>query len=209
MLKKWYPLLGMLAPLVYVFAVILGGFIMPEYTHIYNTISELTGAGFPDFLILDILFIFYNLLLMAFALGGLLFFQSGNPRLARTLFTLLLAAGLIGLLLSFFPQDMRGSAPTFAGKTHIILAAIISPATVASALIAGFAFRSDPVYQRLSGFSFVMALVILATGGATAVSIASDSPIGGVFERLTIGAFLLWLYVLAARINSHNYQKAI
>jgi hypothetical membrane protein len=201
MFKKYYALFGIVTPLVYLFAVVLGGFIMPDYSHTYNTISELTGAGFPDIVILDLLFFLYNLLLVAFAIGGLVFFQPVNVRLARILFLLLLAAGMIGLLFSFFPQDMRGAPPTASGKIHIILAGIISPITVASAIIAGFTFKSDPIYQALSPFSFVMGAEILATGGATAISIAVDSPFGGVFERLTIGAFLFWLLFLAATIT--------
>ena len=148
MFKKYYASLGIITPLVYLFAVILGGFIMPDYSHAYNTISELTGAGFPDILILDFLFALYNVLLVAFAVGGLVFFQPVKVRLARILFALLLAAGLIGLLFSFFPQDMRGAPPTTAGKIHIILAGIISPVTVASAILAGFTFKSDPIYQK-------------------------------------------------------------
>ena len=207
MFKKYYASLGIITPLVYLFAVVLGGFIMPNYSHTYNTISELTGAGFPDILILDFLFMLYNVLLVAFSVGGLVFFQPVKVRMARILFALLLAAGLIGLLFSFFPQDMRGAPPTASGKIHIILAGIISPVTVASAILAGFTFKSDPIYQELSAFSFAMGAVILATGGATAISIAVDSPFGGIFERLTIGAFLVWFLFLAVKINGKHQKE--
>ncbi|MDD1674562.1 MAG: hypothetical protein LUQ13_02845, partial [Methanomicrobiales archaeon] len=50
--------------------------------------------------------------------------------------------------------------------------------------------------------SFISAGVVALSGGLTAVSLANNSPIGGLIERITIGGFLQWLFVIALMLYS-------
>ena len=69
-MKKNYALLGIVGPLVYILAVIIGGAIRNDYSALYNAISELTMANAPNKLLLDVLFGIYNIFLLIFGLGA-------------------------------------------------------------------------------------------------------------------------------------------
>jgi Protein of unknown function (DUF998) len=69
MRNKLFLLCGMLAPVVYVGAVIMGGVLRPGYSHISQFVSELIEAGAPNKSLLDPLFALYNLLTIAFGIG--------------------------------------------------------------------------------------------------------------------------------------------
>jgi hypothetical membrane protein len=202
MLKKIYPIFGLLAPIFYLSAVIAGGLIIPGYSHTYNTISEITAANQPFRPGLTSLFLGYNLMLFFFAVGGLLFFKLRRQTLTRIVFTLLILSALLGAALLIFPQDARDMPMTLAGRIHIILAGITAPATIACTVLLGLAAKNEPGFSQFSIFSMIMGAFILATGGLTAASIAQDSPFGGLFERMTIGAFILWVFATALTILS-------
>jgi hypothetical protein len=80
---------------------------------------------------------------------------------------------------------------------HIALAAVVSPLTVAIAFLLGFAFRKDALWRGASRFSFALGLVILATGTLAGVTAVNDGDFLGLFQRFTIGAFLVWVLGLA------------
>jgi hypothetical protein len=56
----------MLAPVVYVVTLILGGLLRPGYSHISQAVSDLIASGAPNKSLLDPLFAIYNLLTVAF-----------------------------------------------------------------------------------------------------------------------------------------------
>lgn len=82
-------LCGILAPLLYAFAVILGGILTPNYSQVANAISELIGSGAPYKTLLDPLFDLYNILLVLFAVG---LYSARNARRSYSAGTMLLAA---------------------------------------------------------------------------------------------------------------------
>ncbi len=69
-MKKNYALFGIVGPLIYILAVIVGGAIRNDYSALYNAISELTMANAPNKLLLDVLFGIYNISLLIFGLGA-------------------------------------------------------------------------------------------------------------------------------------------
>jgi hypothetical membrane protein len=72
MSRKYLLACGMLAALIYVGAVILGGLLRPGYSHVAHAISELIAAGTPNTALLNPLFTLYDILLAAFGAGMLL-----------------------------------------------------------------------------------------------------------------------------------------
>ena len=52
-MKKYLLYGGIVAPVLYVVTIIVGGLIRPGYSHIANAISELTAAGAPNKALLD------------------------------------------------------------------------------------------------------------------------------------------------------------
>src|SRR5690349_24806688 len=110
MSRKYLLFCGMLAALIYIGTVILGGLLRPGYSHITHAISELIAAGAPNTTLLNPLFTLYDLLLAAFGAGLLLTVtaspvQSGTRSGAWGALALIVS-GMLGVLMNlFFPQD--------------------------------------------------------------------------------------------------------
>lgn len=204
-MKKFYPLFGILGPIVYILAVIIGGSLRSDYSFLYNTISELTVANAPNIILMSALFAIYNISIFIFGIGAFMdkgIDQSKKFRAANLMIALI---GFLGLLLIFFPQDPRTAAVTFTGTMHIALAGITSLFTLISVILIGINFRKVPEWKTFSIYSIVSFIVILASGGMAAMSVASNSGYGGLFERITIFAFMIWVIVYAYLIiNNEN-----
>ncbi len=72
----------------------------------------------------------------------------------------------------------------------------------------GFWFKT---MYRLGGFgiySFISAIVVFVSGGAAAYTGATLSPIVGLMERITIGGFLQWLFVIATKLYTLEATEA-
>ena len=63
---------GMLASIVNIVAVVVGGLMRPCYNHVSNFISDLIGSGAQNKWLLDPIFGLYNLLCLACGLGAFL-----------------------------------------------------------------------------------------------------------------------------------------
>ena len=122
-MKKIYPLLGIIGPLIYIMAVFIGGALRGDYNPFYNSISELLIPGSPNLLLLSILFAIYNVSLILFIYG---IFQDPELAKSKTLkaaVVMIALIGILGLLFIFFPQDPRGAPTTLAGMCFEYLAA--------------------------------------------------------------------------------------
>lgn len=207
MTKKKLSILGIIAPIWYIIIVILGGAITKGYSHTLQAISELTATGSQHKLLLDVLFSAYNIMLMGFGVG-LLQYVNGkpSPRLsgkAGSWFLILI--GFLGLLTNlFFPMDARGASPTLIGNIHLVLAGLLSLGTISTTLLIGVWFSKQPGKKRFGTISFIACAVIVITGGLAAAAAASASPIMGIFQRMTIGTFMLWVLILGIKLTVHS-----
>lgn len=209
-MKKLLVLSGTLAPVVYVGTVILGGILRPEYSHVGQAISELVAAGAPNKPLLSALFIVYNTLCGAFGIGLLLHVRrSSAPKTSGTIGAVsLIAVGFTGLLLElFFPQDPGGPAVTLAGTMHIILAGVAALGSMAAIAATGLWFRNAKATRYYTVYSLVTCAVVFISGGSTPI-LGLANPYFGVLERVTIGSFILWLFVTAAMMSSPEVTSA-
>jgi hypothetical membrane protein len=194
---------GILAPLVYVFSVVLGGAMRPGYSHAGQAVSDLIASGAPNKALLDPLFAIYNLLTIAFAFGLVQRVNEngqGEAKTAGRMGALLLATeGVFGILTLFFPEGAKGmsGAITGTGLMHIIFAGLSSVATMLAMVLLGFWFANSKRWRRLGPYSFISVAVVFLSGGLAAISVANRWPFAGLAERITIGGFLLWLFVIA------------
>lgn len=210
-LAEGLRLCGILAPLLYVATVALGGALYPGYSHRAQPVSDLVAAGAVNKALLDPLFALYNLLTLAFAWGlfrrvGIAPYRAGS-RWGRAVAFCLAAEALFGLLTLAFPESPGGLAPTLGGTgaLHVVFAGLSSVATMLTLWLVGLWVRSRPRLRLLALYSFVSVLAVLLSGGAAAVAVAHGSPIGGLLERITIGGYLQWLFVLAWSLGSAGH----
>lgn len=201
MTSRKFSSFGVLAPIVYAIAVVLGGAMWPGYSHVSRFVSDLIGVGAPNAWLLDPLFGLYNLLVLGFGLGMYLAVPPAvNPR--KRLWTaaagVLLLQGLFGTLTLFFPEDPVGKHMTMTGTMHIVMAGLSSITTMVCMLLLGLWFRGREATRRMALYSFISVGFVFVTGGLTgALGFAAHSPVAGLLERLTIGGFLQWLFVTA------------
>ncbi len=196
-MKKFYPYFGIVGPIVYILAVIVGGSLRSDYSFLYNTISELSMANAPNLLLMSVLFGIYNISLFIFGLGAFMDDKIDKSKKFKVANLMIAIVGLLGLLLIFFPQDPRNIAFTFTGTIHIALAGITSLLTLISVLLMGINFRKVNEMKSFAIYSIISFLVILISGGMAAMSVANNSPYGGLFERITIFTFMIWTIVYA------------
>lgn len=209
---KILMLCGVLAPIVYAVTVVLGGILRPGYSHISQFVSELIAAGAPNKSLLDPLFALYNLLTIAFGAGLVMTVRAASETRGKVSGTLgalvLVAEGIFGFVTVFFPQDPVGAPITSTGTMHIVLAGLSSLTTMLSMLLMGLWFRKQPGLQSYGLYSFISVVVVFVFGGLAAVTGANRNLILGIMERLTIGGFLQWLFVIALKLYSSREMVA-
>jgi hypothetical membrane protein len=192
---------GILAPIVYIAIVVIGGLMRPGYDHITNFISDLIGTGAPNRWLLDPVFGLYNVFCMAFGLGVFWRVQTVLENKRRMIglvgATILVLTGVFGFLTLFAPEDPAGARMTSAGVMHIVLAALSSVTTMVSMFLLGLWFRGSKSSRGMGIYSLISVGFVLITGGITAAMGAIRGPVAGLMECLTIGGFMQWLFVLA------------
>lgn len=136
---------GIIAPLFYFAATLIGGYITPNYSNIANSISGLIARGQPFKPLLDAIFLPYNILLIPFAYGLYYGIRSRqNDRGSRIGSITLRLAGIFGIILTlFFPLDPGETATTITGVMHIIVVGLITPLMTLSILATGYKSRQD------------------------------------------------------------------
>jgi hypothetical membrane protein len=198
---KAFVVCGILAPILYVAAVIGGGLMWPGYSHVTNYISDLIGSGAPHKWLLDPAFGIYNIFCFAFGLGAFLVARAALENKRRMVgllgATFLVLTGVLGFTLLFFPEDPVGAHLTSRGITHIVLAGISSLTTMVSMLLLAFWFRGEPSTRGMGIYSFISVGFVFVTGGFTGAMGVSHNPLVGLMERLTIGGFMQWLLVVS------------
>lgn len=191
--RRVLAVVAALGPLVYVAAVLLGGYLWSGYSHVAETISTLTSTGAPNQALLQPLFGFYNLALLALAL--VLHREVAATRWGVTGPAFLAGAGVAGLVLAFFPQGPWSDPLSGTGVAHTVIAGVDA---LCFLLAMGFLwrrFRADRNFERAGTFTLAMLAIGIVLGALGAAAIAT--PYAGLAERFSIGSFLLWSEVIA------------
>ncbi len=173
----------------------------PAYSSFSQTISELTSVGAPTRPPMLVEGALYSALLVAFGIG--VWQSAPGNRALRVTGALLLAYGAVGPLWYPFPMTARGDIGRTTALTdvmHIVLGVVD---TVLMLSILGFGAAA--LGRHFRTYSLLTVAVVLAGGASTfafvpRVAAGASTPWLGVLERTYIGAFLLWVAVLAATL---------
>jgi CubicO group peptidase (beta-lactamase class C family)/hypothetical membrane protein len=193
---------GILSSLLYVATDVLGGLRYPGYRFTSQAISELGAIGAPTAPLVGPLFVLYDVLAMAFAVG--VFWVAGGNRALRVTAILLVTRAVVGLAAAtqsaFFAMEQRGAGSLATDAPHIILTGVIVLLFLLAMGFGAFALGS-----RFRIFTFAMMLVVIAFGfltGRYAATLAAGQPTPGlgIFERINVYALMLWLAVLSVAL---------
>jgi hypothetical protein len=181
----WYIAINIYVPLKY------QGYVLSSLT-----VSELSAIGSPTRLIWVLLVLLYPLLFGAFGWGILR--SPASNRALRIVGVLILAYSAFNLY--WPPMHMRGAQPTLTDTLHIVWASVtvllmVTMMAIGAAAL-GKRFRVYTILSIISNLTFGVLTSLEApnipTNGAT--------PWIGVWERINIAVFMVWVVVLAVAL---------
>lgn len=168
------------------------------YSRMDQAVSELSAIGAPAHAFLTAAGPIFSLLFMGFGLGV---WRSSNGRRALRLGALLMVAhGVMSLLWMFGPMSRReviaAGGATSADALHLVLSAatglFVTAYVATTALAFGWMFRLFSIVTIAAALLFG-----LLSAQVDKIEAGEPTPYMGLLERIGIGAWLLWVAVLA------------
>lgn len=192
-MAKIFLICGILSSLLYAAINIFVPMEFEGYNVASQTVSELSAINAPTRSLWVFLALIYILLFAAFGLG--IRRPAGSNRQLRIVSGLIIVYVIINVY--WPPMHLRGNEPTFTDTLHIVWAMIT---LVLMMLIMGFgAAALGRSFRLYTIASFVVFLVFGILIGTEAPGIPKNLPTPriGIWERINIGAFMLWVIVFA------------
>lgn len=200
--KRYFMALGLagiLGPLIYVAASIIGDALRPDYDFVRDSVSELIETGAPNKALLDSMIGIYHAFVMAFALG----IYQATPRTPRSWIApaLIGGAGLVGIVITlFFPCDVgcEANPTTFAGQGHGVLVGVSVLLVAVAMLLLWRQLILDEAWAGHGRYTAWTLLFAVVTGAASFAFLNSDYV--GLVERIGVLVVLQWYVVTGVRI---------
>lgn len=186
---------GVLSSLLYLAMLVFVAMRWEEYSSASQTVSELSAIGAPTRPLWVALAAVYTVLVIAFGFGVLS--SAGRNRRLRVVGGLIVAYGALGVVWPLAPMQLRGSEFALTDAVHIVLGVV-----TVLLMLSAIGFGATAFGKRFRVYSAATLVVFVASGALTGLDaprIAENLPTPwiGVWERINIGAFLLWAVVLA------------
>jgi hypothetical membrane protein len=206
-LRRWrQPLLGcgIAAALLYVAMTLFVGLLWEGYSVTSQTPSELSAIGAPTRLLWIPLGVVYAALMTLF---GWIVWKTAPPnRALRAVGGLLIAQSVFG---AFWPPMhqravLAASGGTLTDSLHLVWALV-----TAVLFMLAMGFGAAALGRRFRLYSIATMVIVFVCGawtGTYASRIQADLPTPGVgvWERINIAAFMLWVAVLATALMPRN-----
>ena len=197
MARKYLLFCGVAASLLYIAMNIFVPPLYEEYNWVTQTVSELSAVDAPTRSVWFPLGIAYTLLIAAFGWGVLK--SAGENRMLRVAGILMILHGVLGLTWSPMHQRevLAAGGGTFSDTWHIVMSAI----TVLLMLLS-IGFGAAAFGNGFRVYSIATILVFIVFGALTFSEAPNvdknlSTPFIGLWERINIAAFMVWLAVFA------------
>lgn len=202
MLRTTLLACGILSSLLYVAIVVVIGAQSDGYSWTSQTISELSAIGAPTRESWMIAGAFYTVLITAFGWG--VYKSAGSNVRLRRAGAVIIVYGSLGLLWPLAPMHTRevlaAGGGTVSDTMHLVLASVTVCLMLVAMVLAATAFD-----RRFRWFTIVSLLMLGLFGALTfldapRLSANLPTPWLGLWERINIGVFLLWVAALAVAL---------
>ena len=198
-LRKGLLICGILSSLIYVVINIVVPMQWREYNIISQTVSELSAIGAPTRQLWFWLCLPYSPLMVAFALG-VRKSAKNNPPLRITA-GFMIAYSALGFIWPFAPMHLRetlaAGGATLSDTAHLALGAVTELLYLLALGFAAAAFGKKFRLYSIATFVILLIFGVLTFLEAPHVSANQPTPLIGVWERINIGVFLIWVVLLA------------
>ena len=195
--RKYLLYCGLVASLLYIGMNIFIPFLDKGYNWVTQTVSELSAVDAPTRPLWFPLGIIYTLLIAAFGWG--VFQLADRKRFLRIVGVLLIINGLIGLTWSPMHQRevLAAGGGTFTDTWHIVMSIITVMLMFLSIGFGATAFgKGFRVYSIATIIVFIV-FGILTFTEAPNIDKNLPTPYIGLWERMNIAAFMIWLIVFS------------
>lgn len=204
-MKKAFVVCGVLSSLWYMAmnAVVPAGF--PGYDFGSQTVSEISALGAPTRPVWVAFAFGYVLLFAAFGWG--VWKSVGGDRRLRVVGMLILVYSLFNAY--WPPMHLRGEVPTLTDTLHITWTIVT---VIMMMLMMGFAAAALGSGFRI--YTIVSILLLILFGSLTSIQAGNiprnlPTPWMGLWERINIGVFMVWVVVLATRMGEYQKKAAL
>jgi CubicO group peptidase (beta-lactamase class C family) len=197
MLRKILLVCGIVSSLLY--GAMIGLIRYEGYSLVSQVPSELTAIGAPTRPLWMALGALYTILIAAFGFG--VWKSAGRNRAVRIVGALILAYASLGLLWPFAAMHQRevlaAGGGTWSDTLHVALGGVTVLLTFLTIGFGATAFGT-----RFRWYSLVTGVVLLTFGGLTFLEAPHlgtglPTPWIGLWERITISVFLIWVAVFS------------
>jgi len=170
-----------------------------NYSRIDQAISELSGTEAPSREFLTAMLPLFTLLVIGFGIG--VWKAAGQSRLLRMTGGILIAQGLLFPLWLLFPMTSREELARGVSGTNDLGHMVLSALAILF-ILTEMGFSAAALGRGFRYFSIAMAVTVLVAGGfvgttVSEVAAGDPTPWMGFVERISYGAWLLWMAVLA------------
>jgi Protein of unknown function (DUF998) len=207
-LRKPLLICGIVASLLY--GAISWVISYPGYSPISQTVSELSAWGVSTRPLWVVLGTLYDALMIAFALG--VWVSAGGKRSLRIAGGLLIVYGLLGLAWPFAAMHQRevlaAGGETLADTAHLVLAAVTVALMFAAIAFGAVGFGWWFRIYSIATIVILLVFGLLTSANAPRVAANLPTPWAGLWERINIGVFLVWVVVLAVVLLRSQEKSA-
>jgi hypothetical protein len=172
------------------------------YSPASQTISELSAIDAPTRSPWLPPAVLYTILVTAFGWG--VWTSACRSRAIRVVGALIVAYGTLGVVWPFAPMHLReviaAGGSTLSDALHIILASVTVLLMLGAIGVSTAAFRKRFRMYSIASLGILVAFGALTFADAPRLSADLPTPWLGVWERINLGVFLLWVVVLAVTI---------
>lgn len=198
---KALAICAMASAILYTFMWILGGIIVPGYSHIRNDVSSLYAVDAHARWLFQSLAIACSVLLLAFYAGIHWSTTRGTGSVLGPAFYI--AAALFGVLVAcFFPLDAGGETATWRGKGHLVFIALSGVLMIAGMVLMYFRMRSVDGWRGFAIFQLVAAPILLA--GVLIMIPFTGSKYMGLVERFMVSGYQIFYFVSGLLVFLRN-----
>jgi hypothetical protein len=186
---------GVLSSLAYIAANVLGAVRWEGFSSTSQSISELSALGAPSRPVALPLLIAYSVLALAFGCG--VWTAASRNRALRITAALLIGLGVVDVVALFFPMHVRGAETTLTDQMHIAVT-VVNSVIIMLAIGFGAASRGKAFcLYSIATLGTMLVFGALAARDGPRLAAQQPTPWLGVTERIDVGAYLLWMLVLA------------
>jgi hypothetical protein len=194
---------GIIAPILIIVFMMWASAVTPNYSHITNTVSQLSAQGQPYPVIMNTGFVIFGLLINGFAFG--LYRALQNEKSNIGLLIGLLVFGSCILVLGFVNDYSLSPdvSQNLEGHLHKLIAQI----SLVGFLLAMF-FLAHTTYNRPE-WQFIMYITVIAAifiVGFGFLSLALSKSIQGLLQRGLYGIILAWIIIISINAEKNIHK---